>query len=114
MKKTTIILILLIINSLVLFSANYGGSIGVAIPTDISETIDPHKATGALTFEILYNIYEGLIQVDKDGQLVGLLATDWSISDDGLQYEFKLKKGVKFHDGSSFTSVDVKYTYERV
>src|SRR6056297_2441048 len=114
MKKTTIILLLLLITSFTLYGANYGGSIGVAIPTDISETIDPHKATGALTFEILYNIYEGLIQVDKDGQLVGLLATDWSISEDGLQYTFKLKQGVQFHDGSSFTSEDVKYTYNRV
>ena len=114
MKKPTIILLLLSIISLALYGANYGGSIGVAIPTDISETIDPHKATGALTFEILYNIYEGLIQVDKDGQLVGLLATDWSISEDGLHYEFKLKKGVKFHDGSPFTSEDVKFTYDRV
>ena len=114
MKKITIILLLLLMSSLILFSANYGGSISVAIPTDISETIDPHKATGALTFEMLYNIYEGLIQVDQDGKLVGLLATDWTISEDGLYYEFKLKKGVKFHDGSSFTSEDVKFTYERV
>jgi len=114
MKKITIILLLLLMSSLILFSANYGGSISVAIPTDISETIDPHKATGALTFEMLYNIYEGLIQVDQDGKLVGLLATDWTISEDGLYYEFKLKKGVKFHDGSSCTSEDVKFTYERV
>ncbi|MFP4460770.1 MAG: ABC transporter substrate-binding protein [Thermotogota bacterium] len=114
MKKISILLLLLLVSSLILFSANYGGSIGVAIPTDISETIDPHKATGALTFEILYNIYEGLIQVDRDGRLVGLLATDWSISEDGLQYTFKLKKDVYFHDGSPFTSEDVKFTYERV
>ena len=96
------------------WGANYGGSIGVAIPTDISETIDPHRATGALTFEILYNIYEGLIQVDQEGNLVGLLATDWTISDDGLDYTFKLKQGVTFHDGSDFTSEDVKFTYERI
>jgi peptide/nickel transport system substrate-binding protein len=114
MKKSTIMLFVLLFLVITNWGANYGGSIGVAIPTDISETIDPHKATGALTFEILYNIYEGLIQVDKDGQLVGLLATDWTISDDGLHYTFKLKKGVKFHDGSSFTAEDVKYTYNRV
>ena len=114
MKKTTIILFVLLLLVITNWGANYGGSIGVAIPTDISETIDPHKATGALTFEILYNIYEGLIQVDKEGELIGLLATDWTISEDGLNYEFKLKKGVQFHDGSAFTSEDVKFTYERV
>ena len=114
MKKTILILFILIFLVITNWGVNYGGTIGVAIPTDISETIDPHKATGALTFEVLYNIYEGLIQVDKDGKLTGLLATDWSISEDGLNYEFKLKKGVRFHDGSAFTSEDVKFTYERV
>src|SRR6056297_804937 len=114
MKKTTILLFILLLFMITSWGANDGGSVGVAIPTDISETIDPHKATGALTFEILYNIYEGLLQVDKDGKLVGLLATDWTISEDDLHYIFKLKRNVTFHDGSSFTSEDVKFTYERV
>jgi len=114
MKKSLIILFVLMLLAATHFSVSYGGSVGVAIPTDISETIDPHRATGALTFEILYNIYEGLLQVDQDGNLVGLLATDWTISEDGLNYEFKLKEGVTFHDGTPFTSEDVQFTYERI
>ncbi len=114
MKTIKITLILLILVPLTALAANYGGSVGVAIPADISETLDPHKATGALTFEVLYNIYEALIQVDKHGVLSESLATDWTISSDGLVYSFKLKKGVQFHDGSPFDSRDVKFTYERI
>ena len=94
--------------------ANYGGTLNVAIPTDVSETLDPHKATGALTFEILYNTYEALIQVDTEGKLVPSLAGDWEVGEDGKKFIFKLKEGVTFHDGSAFTAKDVQFTFERV
>ena len=42
------------------------------------------------------------------------LATSWTVSPDGLTYGFKLRSGVKWHDGRDFTSADVKYTYEEV
>ncbi len=97
-----------------LMAIQRGGILNVAIPTDVVETLDPHKATGALTFEILYNVYEPLLDLDENGILVPVLATEWSISEDGLRYTFILKKKVFFHDGSSFSSKDVQYSFARI
>jgi ABC-type transport system substrate-binding protein len=48
------------------------------------------------------------------GTYTPALALEWSVSDDYLAYTFKLREGVKFHDGSEFTSFDVKRTFERM
>jgi len=97
-----------------LIAIQRGGVLNVAIPTDVVETLDPHKATGALTFEILYNVYEPLLDMDENGMLVPVLAKEWIISEDGLRYTFFLKETVSFHDGSYFSSKDVQYSFERI
>ena len=57
-------------------------------------------------------VYQGLLAYDKDANLVPELAEELpTISDDGTTMTFKLKKGVKFSDGSKFTSKDVKATF---
>ncbi|HSO08235.1 MAG TPA: ABC transporter substrate-binding protein [Pelomicrobium sp.] len=60
--------------------------------------------------------YNTLLKFDpaKYPNVVGDLAESWTIAPDGLTYTFKLRKGVKFHDGTPFTSADVKATYERI
>ena len=47
-------------------------------------------------------------------KIVGDLAKSWDVSKDGLTYTFKLRRGVKFHDGTDFTAEDIKATYERI
>ena len=60
------------------------------------------------------NIYEGLTAIDKDLKTVPGLAQSWSISADGKTYTFKLRSGVKFHDGSAMEAEDVVSTIKRV
>ncbi len=90
----------------------YGGSIVVGIQQDI-DSLDPHKATAAGTKEILFNIFEGLVKPDENGNLIEAVASAYQISEDGLVYTFTLREGVKFHDGKVVTCEDVKYSLER-
>ena len=90
----------------------YGGSVVVGIQQDI-DSLDPHKANAAGTKEILFNIFEGLVKPDKNGDLMKAVASDYTVSEDGLVYTFTLREGVKFHNGSVVTAEDVKYSLER-
>ncbi len=91
----------------------YGGSIVVGIQQDI-DSLDPHKATAAGTKEIIFNIFEGLVKPDENGNLINAVASDYTISEDGLVYTFTLRDNVKFHNGNVVTAEDVKYSLERV
>ena len=66
---------------------------------------------------VLSQMYDNLIRLNPtDGlkTVVPELATSWDISDDGMQYTFKLRQGVKWHDGQPFTSADVVATFDRI
>jgi len=76
--------------------------------------LDPTTSAAASIGEIVhYNVLEGLTKINVDGSVTPLLADSWSIDPDGRLYTFKLKKGVKFHDGESFDASDVKFSFER-
>lgn len=76
--------------------------------------LDPTTAPAAAIGEIVhYNILEGLTKIHMDGKVGPLLAESWTISPDGRSYVFKLKRGVKFHDGEDFDASDVKFSFER-
>jgi peptide/nickel transport system substrate-binding protein len=76
--------------------------------------LDPTSAPAAAIGEIVhYNVLEGLTKVNLNGTISPLLAESWTIDPDGKLYTFKLRKGVKFHDGEDFDASDVKFTFER-
>ncbi|TLP48693.1 ABC transporter substrate-binding protein [Cohaesibacter sp. CAU 1516] len=79
------------------------------------KSLDPAADTAVNDFRILMNMYDGLVRY-KDGTLEvePSLATSWTISDDGKSYTFKLREGVKFHDGSSFDAEAVKFNFDRM
>ena len=84
----------------------------VGIPQDI-DGLDPHNSTGAGTREVFYNIFEGLVKADSEGNLNPAVASEYTISDDSKVYTFTLRDGIKFHDGSLVTVEDIKYSLER-
>ena len=76
-------------------------------------TLDPHFFNAFPTGSSHSTIYEALVFNDENQRLQPALATQWKVVND-TTWEFKLRKGVKFHDGSEFTADDVIATYERV
>ena len=88
-------------------------SVTVAVGTTFS-TLDPYDAPDGMTRICAKSIYEGLFTFDKNLKLVPELAESYSVSPDGLVYTMKLKKGVKFHDGTDFTSAAVKANFDRL
>ncbi|MGM0605985.1 MAG: ABC transporter substrate-binding protein [Halobacteriota archaeon] len=89
--------------------------------SEVTQNLDPHQTATASTGRFLRSIYESLVGLSQDLELTKSadgpspgLAEDWTVSDDQLTYEFSLREGVQFHDGSTLTSADVKYTYERM
>ncbi len=89
-----------------------GGSIVVGIQQDL-DTLDPHVAESAGTREVLFNIFEGLVKPDSEGNLVGAVAESYEVSADGTEYTFHLREGIKFHNGDEVTAEDVKYSLDR-
>lgn len=79
------------------------------------KSLDPHAVTAVNDFRILMNVYDGLVQY-KSGtlQVQPALAESWKISADGLVYVFKLRPGVKFHDGSDLDAEAVKFNFDRM
>jgi ABC-type transport system substrate-binding protein len=78
-------------------------------------SLDPHNTELGTLIRELANIYEPLVDVrEKIGVYEPVLATSWTVSDDGLTYTFKLRKGVKFSDGTDFNAETVRVNYDRV
>ena len=75
--------------------------------------LDPARSTATSEYVVLQQIFDTLLTFDESGSVVPHLATDWSISDDGLVYTFTLRQGVQFHDGTPFDANAMKYSLDR-
>jgi peptide/nickel transport system substrate-binding protein len=93
----------------------YGGVMRVAIEGD-PPSLDMHQETTFLVMIPMGNVYNTLIKFDPHNhdEIVGDLAESWSRTEDGMTYTFKLRKGVKFHDGTDFTSADAKASWDKI
>lgn len=76
--------------------------------------LDPALHTNDPETALNRAIYDYLVEVSPEATIVPNLATEWTISEDGLTYTFTLAEGVTFQDGSAFTSADVVYTFNRL
>lgn len=91
-----------------------GGTIRVGITQEILN-FDPHVATAFSSFQVLDLVYESLLRLNpKTLELEPYLAESWTVSPDGLEYTFTLRRGVTFHDGTALKASDVKYTIDRI
>ncbi|WP_025027032.1 glutathione ABC transporter substrate-binding protein [Caldalkalibacillus mannanilyticus] len=89
-----------------------GGDLIIAWLSD-AVSLDPHSSNDIPSSNVAYNIYEGLVVLDENSELQPRLATEWTQVDD-TTWEFKLREGVKFHDGSDFTAEVVKANIDRI
>src|SRR5499426_3907123 len=78
---------------------------------DVSK-FDPHFSTSSNDIRVSFNIFDNLTSRHPDGKLNPGLATEWKRTND-TTYQFKLRQGVKFHNGDPFTSADAKASIER-
>jgi len=75
---------------------------------------DPAEVVGVLTpFWVLYALHDALVKPMPGNPMAPSLAESWAVSADQTAYEFKLREGVKFHNGDPFTADDVKFSFER-
>ena len=92
-----------------------GGVLLAAIAAD-APSLDPHQEQTFATMQMVAPLYSTLIQIDplQYPKVIGDAATDWKIAPDGLTYTFKIRQGIRFHDGSPLTAADVKATYDKI
>lgn len=95
------------------------GAVDVVQSQDYSEAIvgqpvlvNPLLATSQADRDLSALIYAGLTRVDEYGQPIPDMASEWTVSDDGLTYTFTLRDGITWHDGAPFTADDVAFTME--
>ena len=89
------------------------GTVTVALPTDVRD-FDPHQSIGTHERAIQQNIFDTLVDLDRNyDPTVPALAVSWTYIDD-LTLEVALREGVTFHNGQPFTADDVVFTFERI
>jgi peptide/nickel transport system substrate-binding protein len=90
----------------------YGGTITFALENDVSN-LDPMLSGLFVDRNIHYAMYDSLVRVSTKGEIIPWLAPEWTTSTDGKTITFKLRQGVKYHDGSPFDAASVKWNIER-
>jgi len=114
MNKKILMFIMFIMISLLLVAGSVQAEdvLMLAMVADIT-TLDPQKANDIYSANVMKQIYNNLVKMNKEMEVVGDLAESWE-NPDSITWIFNLNKGVKFHNGEEFTASDVKFTIERL
>ena len=93
----------------------HGGILLAVIGAD-PPSLDPHQESTFATIQLVAPLYSTLLQIDPQAypKIIGDAASEWKISPDALTYTFKVRPGIRFHDGSALTAADVKATYDKL
>jgi len=110
-----VLLLLLVAGGGAPVSAAPEGEVTWAVHVSLAPTwFDPAETPAVITpFMMLYAMHDALVKPMPDKAMAPSLAESWTMSKDGLVYEFVLRKGVKFHNGDPVTAEDVKFSLER-
>lgn len=81
--------------------------------SDAFSTVDPHNLSLNSDIMLSRQVYEPLYWINDEGEEIPMLATEYSVSEDGLTWTFQLREGVTFQNGDPLTAQDVVYSYER-
>src|SRR5215813_11051152 len=97
------------------FAAAPSGQLTWGIHVSLAPTwFDPAETQALITpFMVLYALHDAMVKPMPGTSQAPCLAESWSASEDGLVYEFALRKGAKFHNGDPVTAEDVKFSFER-
>lgn len=119
MKRTVIkllsVLVLLSLLSAVLVGCGESEPVGLIFATGGEPVeLDPADAIGGPAAWVIDNVFDRLVEMTEDGEIVPALAESWSVSDDQLTWTFELREDVEFHDGAPFDAEAVKYNFDRV
>lgn len=100
--------------------SNANGTEGKKIRTDLVTaepadilTWDPAESTDSYSNKVINMVFDTLVDLDEDSQLIPGLATEWTVSDDGMEIVFKIRENVKFQNGEILTPSDIKFTLDR-
>src|SRR5213083_2620310 len=91
------------------------GDVTWAVHISLAPTwFDPAETPSVITpFMMLYALHDAVVKPMPGNPMAPSLAESWTVSKDGLAYEFVLRRGVKFHNGDPVTAEDVKFSFER-
>src|SRR5262245_42111686 len=114
MKTVLVILLVLIAGSTAAVGAPEG-QMSFALQVSLAPVwFDPADTTStSIPFIVLYAVHDALVKAMPGQPMAPSLAESWTVSRDGLLYEFVLRNGVKFHNGEPVTAEDVKFSFER-
>ena len=112
MKKFIALIFIVSFSSIIL--AGTKGVLYIA-ENETPENLDPANATNSTVDQLLVGVYDTLVQFTAgETTVTPRIAKSWTVSNDGMKYTFNLRNDVLFHDGSSLTAEDVKFTLDRL
>ena len=120
MKRRILSLVLAVLMTAALCACGGGKANGakdelvVGISADLDTSLDPHvSSSSAGTREVLFNIFEGLVKPDTDGNLIPAIAEEYAVNETADVYTYTLREGVRFHNGNTVTVGDLVYSLSR-